>query len=357
MNFVIEREKPINLFLTLKKRVFESLKNGSENFSNKLLNKVMGNEEDDENSQKEYQSKIEPNDINIVKFKESNSKSSSFKNLFLFIDLISFVFSFLFIYIIYFLIKFLDFKKRMNHIFHFLTLFEKLNSSQENFILSVNIIKSYLYNKSIPILNNINTQNIFINSFYNITDNFEELVIYSSKSESFLSQESLEKYRGYLYGNICDIIDQGFVQRSIKTYRHTVEKGIISTISKAFDNLRQLTMKYYIFKEENNDNISFILKEEDSVLHMINIGIQSLIRNWFTAIIKLLIESFYDYKEKSNMFYIICFVCLIILDILFYFFLWRYYQQKLYFVLKGSIDLINLIPQEIKNIIIENLNE
>ena len=357
MNFVIEREKPINLFLTLKKRVFESLKNGSENFSNKLLNKVMGNEEDDENSQKEYQSKIEPNDINIVKFKESNSKSSSFKNLFLFIDLISFVFSFLFIYIIYFLIKFLDFKKRMNHIFHFLTLFEKLNSSQENFILSVNIIKSYLYNKSIPILNNINTQNIFINSFYNITDNFEELVIYSSKSESFLSQESLEKYKGYLYGNICDIIDQGFVQRSIKTYRHTVEKGIISTISKAFDNLRQLTMKYYIFKEENNDNISFILKEEDSVLHMINIGIQSLIRNWFTAIIKLLIESFYDYKEKSNMFYIICFVCLIVLDILFYFFLWRYYQQKLYFVLKGSIDLINLIPQEIKNIIIENLNE
>ena len=57
------------------------------------------------------------------------------------------------------------------------------------------------------------------------------------------------------------------------------------------------------------------------------------------------------------MFYIICFVCLIVLDILFYFFLWRYYQQKLYFVLKGSIDLINLIPQEIKNIIIENLNE
>ena len=68
-------------------------------------------------------------------------------------------------------------------------------------------------------------------------------------------------------------------------------------------------------------------------------------------------RSFFDYKEGSNMLYIICFVCLIILDILFYFFLWRYYQQKLYFVLKASIDLINLIPQEIKNIIIEYLNE
>jgi hypothetical protein len=116
-------------------------------------------------------------------------------------------------------------------------------------------------------------------------------------------------------------------------------------------------MKYYIFKEENNDNISSILKEQDSIMHMINSGIQFVIRSWYTGIIKLLIESFYDYKEKSNMFYIFCFVSLIVLDILFYFFLWRYYQQKLYFILKGSIDLINLIPQEIKNVIIENLNE
>jgi hypothetical protein len=245
----------------------------------------------------------------------------------------------------------------MNKIFHFIILFEKLNISQENYILSVNILKSYFFNKSIPILNDINTQKEFIRSFDNITDNFEELVKYSTKSESFLSQESFEKYLGYLYGNITDIIDQGFVQRSIQLYKYTVEKGIISTKSKAFDHSRELTMKYYIFKEENNDDISFILKEQDSVLHMINTGIQSLIRNWFTGIIKLLIESFYDYKEGSNMFYIICFVCLIILDILFYFFLWRYYQQKLYFVLKGSIDLINLIPQEIKNIIIEYLNE
>jgi hypothetical protein len=357
MNFVIEREKPINLFLTLKKKVFENLKNGAENFSNKLLNKVMGNEEDDENSQQEYQSKIEPKDINIVKFKESNDKSSSFKNLYLFIDLISVVFCFLLIYIIYFLIKFLDFKKRMNKIFHFITLFENLNVSQEYYILSVDIIKSYFFNKSIPILNDINTQKLFIKSFDNITDNFEELVKYSIKSESFLSQESSEQYKGYLYGNISDIIDQGFVQRSIKKYKYTVEKGIMLSNFKSFEFSRQLTMKYYIFKEENNDDISSILKEQDTIMHMINSGIQFVIRSWYTGIIKLLIESFYDYKEKSNMFYIFCFVSLIVLDILFYFFLWRYYQQKLYFILKGSIDLINLIPQEIKNIIIENLNE
>ena len=37
-----DREKPINLFLTIKKKVFEDLKNSSESFSNKLLNKFFG---------------------------------------------------------------------------------------------------------------------------------------------------------------------------------------------------------------------------------------------------------------------------------------------------------------------------
>ena len=44
-------------------------------------------------------------------------------------------------------------------------------------------------------------------------------------------------------------------------------------------------------------------------------------------------------------------------SILAYFILWKYYEEKLKQLLKGSVDLINLIPQEIKNIIAEKLNE
>ena len=40
-----DREKPINLFLTIKNKVFEDLKNSSENFSNTLLNKFFGVDE------------------------------------------------------------------------------------------------------------------------------------------------------------------------------------------------------------------------------------------------------------------------------------------------------------------------
>ena len=47
------------------------MKQSSENFSNQLLNKLFGNEDDndEEESQEEYEPNIQKNDINIVKFK------------------------------------------------------------------------------------------------------------------------------------------------------------------------------------------------------------------------------------------------------------------------------------------------
>jgi hypothetical protein len=74
--FSLDREKPINLFLTIKKGVFENLKNCAENFSNKLLNKFFGNDDKEEESQQEYQTNIKPSDINIVKFKAASNNSS-----------------------------------------------------------------------------------------------------------------------------------------------------------------------------------------------------------------------------------------------------------------------------------------
>ena len=46
-----------------------------------------------------------------------------------------------------------------------------------------------------------------------------------------------------------------------------------------------------------------------------------------------------------------------IIVILYYSIIWKAYEEKLNILLKESADLINLIPQEIKNIIIEKLNE
>ena len=53
-----DREKPLNLFLTIKNKVFEDLKNSSENFSNKLLNKFFRVDENEEESQQNYSNQM-----------------------------------------------------------------------------------------------------------------------------------------------------------------------------------------------------------------------------------------------------------------------------------------------------------
>jgi hypothetical protein len=67
--FVDDREKPIDLFLTIKKAKFEELKASSEAFLNKLLNKFFGNEEAEEEIIADSALKMSPDDINIAKCK------------------------------------------------------------------------------------------------------------------------------------------------------------------------------------------------------------------------------------------------------------------------------------------------
>jgi hypothetical protein len=67
--FIDDREKPIDLFLTIKKQKFEELKFSSEAFLNKLLNKFFGNEETEEEIMSDSGIKIKPDEINIAKCK------------------------------------------------------------------------------------------------------------------------------------------------------------------------------------------------------------------------------------------------------------------------------------------------
>jgi len=65
--FIDDREKPIDLFLTIKKQKFEELKLCSEAFLNKLLNKFFGNEEAEDEMLSDSTIKINADEINIAK--------------------------------------------------------------------------------------------------------------------------------------------------------------------------------------------------------------------------------------------------------------------------------------------------
>ena len=50
-------------------------------------------------------------------------------------------------------------------------------------------------------------------------------------------------------------------------------------------------------------------------------------------------------------------IVIIVLITLYYCIIWKSYEERFHNVLKKSFDLINLIPKEIKSVIVSKLNE
>ena len=243
----------------------------------------------------------------------------------------------------------------MENIFQFVSLFDKTNYAQSDFILTINIFKLFLFNGNIPILISENSEKIFFENFINLTDKFENSII--SKTKSFLSGIYLKKYEKYFYGDISELLDQEYYENNKKKLKTYVKYGLKPLEARAFEEMRFLTMKYCKLKTRMHNGISTIFGEFEFKLAEIVMLIQSIIRKWYDGILILMINSFNDYQSFSKFVYLIAFISLMIILILYYSIIWKTYEEKLNTLLKGSAALINLIPQEIKNIIIEKLNE
>ena len=357
--FSLDRERPINLFLTLKKQVFENLKSSAENFSNKILNQFFGNEDNEDDSQQDYQSNIQPNDINIIKFKSLNENYYSIRKAFTFVNIIIIILIFIFINFFYLTIVYFNFGGRLDSINKFLLLFDKNNLSQTHFILSLDIFKSYLFNKSIPILNQTNMEEIFYETFMDLTDKFEDLIIFTSKTDSFLSGEYLEKYIQFLEKDFTELLDESYLEENKDKLQKRMRNGIKPIKMRVFEIINYLIIKYcYSYQKMNeDDNISFILKEREFKLYEISLLLQKNIRNWYNSVLKLMMDCYYDFDNNGHFNFILLFIILIVFIILYYSVIWKSSEEKLNILLKNSVDLINLIPQEIKNILIDKLNE
>ena len=355
--FSLEREKPINLFLTIKKGVFENLKNSAENFSNKLLNKFFGNEDNEEESKQDSETNIQPNDINIAKFKAANEYDISINKAFDFMPINVIIIIFLLINLMYLIFKYANFRKKMDNITQFLYLFDKMNIAKSDFILSIEIFKSYLFNKSIPILNN-NTKDTFIDNFLFLTSGFEDSIIYTSKTKSFLNGEYLQKYEQYYLGDFRELLDKDFLNKYSDQLNFILKYGIKPMQLSIFEIIRYITIVYCIGEIDlEDDSISILLSKGGMKIFQLNLLAENMNRKWFDGIVKLMINSLYEYQNNTNLIYIIDFICLLIIVILYYLIVWRINYENLKFLLKESVDLINLIPHEIKNIITEKLNE
>ena len=352
--FLFERQRPINLFLTIKKQIFEDLKSSSEAFSNNLLNKLVGNEGNEEETLKDYHKNIKENDINIIKFKSSNEYRKKRKHhkeqIKDFIKLLTF-----FIIIeIYITFKFFYERNYVENVKKFLDVFNVTYYSYVDIIINIDLSKQFIYNKTIPIFyysnseTGIDKESPIYSMFYSVTNSFEQMIIKTSETTSFLSETYKDTFSLYLYNDFGDkIFIDTYYMPNFKLLK-LLDTGLKPIVANIVEKLRFLWIKCY-YNKENTIN--------DFVWCDIDYLVLYLVRPWFDRMIEILNGESNRFLNKVKVIQISLFIVVIAILILSYFILWKSYEESLALLLEKSFELIKLIPEEIKYIIVSKLNE
>ena len=351
----IDREKSINLFLTIKNSVFEDLKNSAENFSNKLLNKSFGVDENEEESQNNFQANIKPKDINIAKFKalneygiKNNNQENSF--LFYFIQLIIFYG----IILIILLLKYINTILYYSNIKEFIKVYNTTYFSQIYLISTVDIIKQYFYNSSIVNYDFTEETQIynFLLGFIRLSDHSSYAVEETSKTDCFLKDNYLNSFKKYYYGDFTQLING----KGSKSNPYMIV-GFKTINLELIEELKYLYINYFMNNRKNPTNLNSSDLINDQRWIFVDNILSSFYGPWYNNMIKLIDQSFYDYaydKQSSNL---LLFILMIIIISLYFWIIWKRYEDDFIKSIERSFDLINLIPEEIKNIIAGKLNE
>jgi hypothetical protein len=356
LRFIEDREKPIDLFLTIKKKIFEELKNSSENFGNKLLNRFFGNEDNDEDAVVEVQTIIKKDDINIVKFKTKNkyknSSSGTGKYLLNYLKMIIF-FTIIEIYMIF---KFFYNNSNLNNMDNYSDIYNVTQYCQSDLILSLNIIKSFYFNESIEILNNEETFDVFLNDFISLTDSFKYVFLTTYQTSSFLENEYMNDFYNNINTNITSIANT--TENDLDNnhlYLGTLEHGFKSVIARYFELLRYVAISYFNNKIDDNSSDDELWNYEE--FREINSIVRYVIRPWFDTMIHIMNDELEKFVNNVKVINISTYVVLLCLVLILYCLVWRSYEASLSVLLKTSVDLITLIPEEIKYQIVLQLNE
>ena len=352
-NVSVNAEKPINLILTIKKKIFEDLKNSAESFANKLLNKFFGNEENEEESQQDYQKNIQSNDINIVKFKSpSNASYSCISFLIKILQIILF----LGIVEIYFVFKYIYSMNNFDNMNKFFKVYNTTEYTDSDIITTIDIVKSFLYNNSIPIYETDSIEP-FINIFYDISDYIEKTVIETSKTESFLRGQYRKNFINYLYDDFSELIKDDI---DIEQFKDDIGNGFRPILSEIYEIIKYIEFLYLsnetYYNNNRIENTTCILINNENWVKL-NTIVKNLLRNFFTDVEIIMYNLFENYMRKARVVNTIIFVILQCFLLFYFIIIWRRYYITVKVMVKKSQELINLIPEEIKYIMVEKINE
>ena len=130
-------------------------------------------------------------------------------------------------------------------------------------------------------------------------------------------------------------------------------EGLKKNIMRQFDIMKYLSLRRIIETSQNVPNP--LLRE--SYWKELNHLVENIIRPWFHGIILTLNKEFKKYYDDAQLVHISVYITLLVVIVLLYCIVWRTYEESLKSLLKISFDLINLIPEEIKYLIVTKLNE
>jgi len=355
-----DREKPINLFLTIKKKVFEDLKSSSENFSNKLLNKFFGNEENEEESQQEYIANVKLNDINIAKFKALNEYKASSKKASSFIFYFVQILTLFFMFSLLILLKYINSLLYYRNVGRFTEVYNHTHFSHNYLVLRLDIIKQYLFNDSIPnffLEGKQLSYAFFFYCFLNMTYQFEEALISTSKTTSFLKREYKDIFKKYIYSDFKEfIVINNYNRDIILNNSKSLENGFKEISFEIFEILKYISFQYFINSTRNEDNYISDLVFDKS-WSALDVMLTGLVKPLYNKLIEVMNSYYYSFVENIKILYISIYIIFVSLLSIYYWIIWKKYEDNFLDLIKKSFDLINLIPEEIKNLIVLKLNE
>lgn len=342
-----DREKPLDLFLTIKKQKFEQLKEASELFLNRLLNKLFGNDEIEQETTSHASIFPSQDDIVITKLKNKNSynKSSSLTGdyLFAYFKLILFII----ILDIYLGIKYYKFQQAVDTLYFHSKILNTTEFTRYEMIKKTNIMKSYLFDPNIPIFNQKNSTEVIISEEKSLTSSFNELIIQTYNKKCFKGYDEM-----FFKGMVKDISD--LVPKELIRYPNIESlfiKGFKRVSVKYFELLRSLVLLHLKYSSLLSVGNLLYLDE----FGQINEIIRNIIRPWYEVMMRELTLEYEKYIDNTQLTQICCVICMSFLLIVVYIFFWRRYEETLTESLKTSVQLLNLLPIELKRQIIKNI--
>ena len=351
-NFISEGTRPVDLILTIKKSKFEELKIICENYMNTLMNKFLGEEVDkvdEDGGGKKISSSIgfSDNDIVISKFKKRNIYNHSvfsnqkFSKIYIGSAISMIIFQ------IYFIIKFIYSKKTFEDISLCVDVSNVTRNSEVDVVMSYNVIKAYFINSSVPLLNNNDSEFILRERVKNITDAVEDWTKFTFLYMKSTGKNYMNTFIDLFFKNITSINTGGF---NDEAFLGSMKYGFRSFISRYLS-----LMKTGTLMDLDHVNKTNIMDDEE--LGENGLKIVYVIRPWFQKLNEELQKTLDGIFDKMILLCLALFISFLIGAIVIYVLIWKNLEFQLEKYLVNSIELINLIPEKIKEDLVFKINE